>query len=315
MIVAPTPPNISEACRLLSQGEVIGMPTETVYGLAGDATQDHAVARIFAVKNRPTFNPLILHVASGEEAETWVDISLEAQALMELFWPGPLTLVLPRKPECPISFLASAGLDTLAIRCPAHPVAGRLLQEFGRPLAAPSANRSMHISPTSAQDVEESLGNQIPLILDGGRCEVGLESTILDLSEEIPILLRPGGILQEALEGVVGPIHTVRKDSPVKAPGMMRRHYAPHRPLRLNATGFRPGEAILGFGPTDAPVTLNLSPRGDLTEAAANLFRMMRQLDTDPYTAIAVVPIPSLGLGVAINDRLQRAATLEEAPS
>ena len=317
MIMAPTPQGIAEACRLLRDGHVVGMPTETVYGLAGDAYQDKAVARIFEVKNRPTFNPLIIHVASAQDAASLVEMSIEAQALMEVFWPGPLTLVLNRAKDCPVSLLASGGLDTLAIRCPAHPVAGRLIQEYGRPLAAPSANRSMGISPTSADDVAVSLGDLVPLILDGGACEVGLESTILDLSGDVPVLLRPGGVLIEALEAIVGPIYRVKKESslqlPPKAPGMMHRHYAPHRPLRLNAMDYRAKEALLGFGEVGSlTVTLNLSTTGNLTEAAANLFRMMRQLDTDPYTGIAVMPIPSEGLGMAINDRLQRAAALEE---
>lgn len=316
MIVAPTPQGIAEACRLLREGQVIGIPTETVYGLAGDAYQDNAIARIYAVKNRPTFNPLIIHVASSEEVADLAEISLEAQSLMEIFWPGPLTLVLKRKKDSPVSLLASGGLDTLAIRCPSHPVAARLIREYGRPLAAPSANRSTGISPTSADNVAESLGDLVPLIIDGGRCEVGLESTILDLSEDVPVLLRPGGVVVEALEAIVGSIYRVKKETSstaVKAPGMMHRHYAPHRPLRLNATDCKPGEALLGFGPTGSlSVNLNLSPSGDLTEAAANLFQMMRQLDADSYTGIAVMPIPSTGLGLAINDRLQRAAAIEE---
>ena len=317
MIIAPTPHGISEACRILREGQVIGMPTETVYGLAADATSDAAVALIFEVKNRPTFNPLIIHVASAEEASSLVEITLEAQSLMEIFWPGPLTLVLNRRKDCPISLLAGGGLDTLAIRCPSHPVAGRLIQEFGRPLAAPSANRSTGISPTSAEDVAASLGDLVSLILDGGNCEVGLESTILDLSEDVPVLLRPGSVLLESLEAIIGPIYHVKKDKsghvPIKAPGMMHRHYAPHRPLRLNAMDCRPGEALLGFGSSSSlPVTLNLSERGELTEAAANLFKMLRQLDKDIYTGIAVMPIPTTGLGHAINDRLQRAAALEE---
>lgn len=317
MIVAPTPQGIAEACRLLREGQVIGMPTETVYGLAADATRDDAIARIFEVKNRPTFNPLIIHVASAVQAMMLVEMTLEAHSLMELFWPGPLTLVLNRKKDCPISLLASAGLDTLAIRCPSHPVAGRLIQEFGRPLAAPSANRSKEISPTSAEDVAYSLGDHVPLIVDGGHCEFGLESTILDLSGSIPILLRPGSILIESLEAIAGTIHQVKREGSIplaiKAPGMMHRHYAPHRPLRLNAKDCKEGEALLGFGPAGSlPVKLNLSPTGDLTEAAANLFRMLRQLDQDPYTGIAVMPIPIYGLGMAINDRLQRASALEQ---
>lgn len=317
MIIAPTPQGIAEACRLLREGQVVGMPTETVYGLAADATQDEAVARIFEVKNRPTFNPLIIHVASAVEAENLVEMTLEARSLMEIFWPGPLTLVLNRRKDCPISLLASGGLDTLAIRCPSHPVAGRLIREYGHPLAAPSANRSTTISPTCAEDVSESLGSLVPLILDGGTCDVGLESTILDLSGDVPVLLRPGSVLMESLAAIVGPIYQVKKGGsvplPIKAPGMMHRHYAPHRPLRLNATNSQAGEALLGFGETGSlPVTLNLSEAGNLTEAAANLFQMLRYLDKDPYTGIAVMPIPSTGLGIAINDRLQRAAALEE---
>jgi L-threonylcarbamoyladenylate synthase len=316
MIVHPTPQGIAEACRLLSEGQVIGMPTETVYGLAADATQDKAVARIYEVKNRPTFNPLIIHVASAQDIEPLVEITMEAQSLMDLFWPGPLTLVLNRKSDSPISLLASGGLDTLAIRCPAHPVAGRLIREYGRPLAAPSANRSGSISPTCAQDVSDSLGNLVPLILDGGNCEVGLESTILDLSGDVPVLLRPGSILTEALSALIGPIYHVKQEGtnalPIKAPGMMHRHYAPHRPLRLNAFEHSPDEAMLGFGPAPFPVTLNLSETGNLTEAAANLFQMLRQLDKDPYVGIAVMPIPETGLGLAINDRLRRAAALEQ---
>lgn len=297
MIVEPTPQGITEACRLLGEGQLVGMPTETVYGLAADATRDEAVARIFEVKNRPAFNPLIIHVASAEEAADLAKTPLAALALMEIFWPGPLTLVLNRKKNCPISLLASAGLDTLAIRCPSHPIAGRLIRHYGRPLAAPSANRSTGISPTCAEDVQASLGGVVPLILDGGRCDVGLESTILDVSGDAPVLLRPGSVLVEALEAVIGPVCRVAKDSPVKAPGMMRRHYAPHRPVRLNATDCRLGEALLGFGAAGSlPVILNLSETGNLTEAAANLFRMMRQLDQAPYTGIAVMPIPLTGL-------------------
>jgi L-threonylcarbamoyladenylate synthase len=312
MITLSTPDGIAKACHLLEQGQVIGMPTETVYGLAGDALQDDAVARIFALKNRPTFNPLIIHVASPEAAACLVDMPLEALTLIDMLWPGPLTLVLRRKEDCPVSLLASSGLDTLAVRCPAHPVARRLLQAYGRPLAAPSANKFMGMSPTCAQDIVVSLDDQVPLILEGGQCEVGLESTILDLTGTTPVLLRPGGIPVEDLEALIGPVARPATNSPIKAPGMMRRHYAPHRLLRLNARNRRPGEALLGFGETSLHVDLNLSQQGDLTEAAANLFRMLRLLDQDPFTAIAVMPIPATGLGLAINDRLQRAAAVEE---
>lgn len=315
MIVPSAPHDIQTACRLLQEGQVIGLPTETVYGLAADAFQDKAVARIFEVKNRPTFNPLIIHVASLEDVADLVDISSKAQALMAKFWPGPLTLILPRKKECPISFLASGGLDTLAIRCPAHPLARKLIQTYGRPLAAPSANRSTSISPTSSQDVLASLGNQVPLILEGGPCKIGLESTILDLSDKEPVLLRPGSILKEDIESVIGSIALSQQNesSLIKAPGMMKRHYAPNRPLRLNVTDLKEGEALLGFGSSkNLPITLNLSKKADLTEAATNLFRMLRELDQDRFVGIAVMPIPMTGLGIAMNDRLQRAATPEE---
>jgi L-threonylcarbamoyladenylate synthase len=310
MILAPDSQGIKNACHLLKKGKAIGMPTETVYGLAADACNDAAIAEIYKIKNRPTFNPLIIHVDSQNGIETLACVSSTARILMNAFWPGPLTLVLRRAPDCPVSLLAGAGLDTIALRCPAHPVARELIQAFERPLAAPSANLSMEISPTCAKDVAASLHNKISLILDGGSCDIGLESTIIDLSGSMPVLLRPGGISMETLQKTIGHIELPANNTKVRAPGMLARHYAPQRPLRLDAQDCQPGEALLGFGATPVlnPVQ-NLSISGNLGEAAANLFRMMRQLDREPYKAIAVMPIPEKDLGVAINDRLRRAAT------
>lgn len=309
MIFPSSPNSIQKGCDLLRSGRVVVMPTETVYGLAADATSDHAVAQIYTLKNRPQFNPLIIHVPALAQAEEIAVFSQQAYALANKFWPGSLTLVLPRRSGHSISDLASAGLDTVAVRIPNHPVALDLLKAYGKPLAAPSANRSTEISPTQASDVQKAFGEDI-FILEGGPCQVGVESTIVDLTGERPVLLRPGGVSVEQLESVLGPIDRISESSPIKAPGMMRRHYAPTRPLRLNITEAHPKEAILGFGKCeDLPVTLNLSPSGDLVEAAAHLFRMLRELDSPTYEGIAVVPIPTHGLGLAINDRLSRAAT------
>ncbi len=295
--------------QLLAQGKVVAFPTETVYGLGADATSDQAVAAIYRVKNRPTFNPLIIHVAQPAQARKLVEIDPLAQTLIDLFWPGPLTLVLPRRADSPLSLLASAGLDTIAIRMPDHPVALALIARADRPIAAPSANRSGSISPTTALHVEQSLGNDVDLILDGGPCRVGVESTILDLSGQTPTLLRPGGISVEQIELALGrPIALGGNDGAVKAPGMLASHYAPTRLLRLNQSSAQPGEALLAFGPGFPDATLNLSASGDLTEAAAHLFAMMRELDSPPYTVINVTPIPEHRLGRAINDRLRRAA-------
>lgn len=306
---------IAEACHLLAQGEVVAIPTETVYGLAADATQDHAVAKIYAVKDRPEFNPLIIHCHSIVQANIYVELSEQVQELEKKFWPGPLTLVLKRRSSPltgnPISLLTSAGLDTLAIRIPSHPVALELLRAYGKPLAAPSANLSQTMSPTCAHDVFLSLGSKVPLILDGGQTAVGLESTILDLSTPEPTLLRPGGIPLEDLQKILPTILT-HQDNTIKAPGMMKRHYAPNTLLRLNATDIHPGELVLGFGLVDCD--LNLSSSGNLEEAASNLFRMLRILDQRGAASIAVSPIPNHGLGLAINDRLTRAACQEEIP-
>ena len=301
---------IARAAALLRAGRLVAFPTETVYGLGGDATNDHAVAAIFAAKDRPRFNPLIVHVCDLAEAERLAVFSSPARHAAARFWPGPLTLVLPRQSDVGLSLLASAGLDTVAIRVPAHPVAQALLRETGRPIAAPSANRSGRVSPTEAVHVAEDLGNDISLILDDGPTPVGLESTVLDLSGEAPALLRPGAVTLEALTELLGPI-ALPAVAPPKSPGMLASHYAPRLSVRVAATEARPGEALLAFGP-DAPPgfaeVLWLSHSGDLAEAAANLFAMLRRLDRPRFTGIAVMPIPEHGLGRAINDRLRRAA-------
>lgn len=311
MIHPPTPSAFQEACRLWQAGEVVAIPTETVYGLAADASQDLAVAKIFALKGRPHFNPLILHIHSLEQLEIYAEIPPLLASLANAFWPGPLTVVLPRKANAPLSELVTAGLDTLAVRWPAHPLTQQLLQQYGKPLAAPSANKSNSLSPTSAQAVAASFASQAPFIIDGGDCPIGLESTIIDLTTSSPTLLRPGGITAEALKEVLPTLQNKEEiPSLIKAPGMLKKHYAPQLPLRLNALHPFPGEAFLGFGSLRG--NLNLSPSGDLTEAAANLFRMLRQLDTPMYQGIAVAPIPLHHLGAAINDRLQRAAAVNE---
>ena len=307
---------IAHAAKLLREGRLVAFPTETVYGLGGDATSDTAVAAIFAAKGRPHFNPLIVHVPSLAEAEAIAILDARARQAARFFWPGPLTLVLRRREGCPVSLLASAGLDTVAVRMPAHPVAQALLRETGRPLAAPSANRSGRVSPTEAAHVATEFGAEfgegIALILDDGRCPVGLESTVLDLSGATPCLLRAGGLTLERLSEHLGPIETGRGNPHApRSPGQLSSHYAPRLPLRMDAVGVRPGEALLAFGPLPRfgfVHVLNLSPRGDLTEAAANLFAMMRRLDRPDFTGIAVMPIPEQGLGRAINDRLRRAA-------
>ncbi len=314
-VVAPTAQSVAEAARLLQDGQLVAFPTETVYGLGGDATNERAVAAIFEAKGRPQFNPLISHVLDAAEAQKFVLWNETAEKLAARFWPGPLTLVLPRSPGSPISLLATAGLDTVAIRAPSHPVAQALIRAAGRPIAAPSANRSGAVSPTRAEHVAESLGERVPLILDGGPCLVGVESTVLDLTTATPTLLRPGGATREAIEAVVGSIAVSDAlpsgDSAHKSPGQLESHYAPARPVRLAATSVTADEGLLAFGPVvpqGAMLTYNLSPSGDLGEAAANLFAMMRTLDRPGIGRIAVMPIPQTGLGLAINDRLRRAA-------
>jgi len=307
---------IDDAAGLIRAGRLVAFPTETVYGLGANATDDAACAAVFAAKGRPRFNPLIVHVLDVTGAAAHVLIDERASRLADIFWPGPLTLVLPRRADCRLSLLVSAGLDTAAIRSPAHLVARDLLRKADRPIAAPSANRSGEVSPTTAEHVAQSLGGAVDFVLDGGPCAVGIESTVLDLSAMVPILLRPGAVTAEALSAALGT--EIARAAPVggedeglASPGMLARHYAPGRPVRLNAAKRRAGEALLAFG-ADAPIgdgVLNLSTRGDLAEAAANLFRMLRALDQPRYAAIAVMPIPDNGLGEAINDRLKRAAT------
>ena len=312
-ILAADETAIIKAAGLLRAGRLVAFPTETVYGLGGDAGNDAAVAAIFAAKERPRFNPLIVHVPGVTEAEALAHFDERARALARRFWPGPLTLILSRRETSGLSLLASAGLATVALRVPAHPVAQELLRTAGRPIAAPSANRSGRVSPTTAAHVAAELGNSVALIIDAGPTPVGLESTVLDLTGAVPALLRPGGVTLEDLNGVIDPIQIVigTEEAP-RSPGRLQSHYAPDLPLRVYAQDARPGEALLAFGPGEAPgnfaEVLWLSRRGDLTEAAANLFAMLRRLDRPEFTGIAVMPIPEAGLGRAINDRLRRAA-------
>lgn len=306
---------IAEAARLIRAGELVAFPTETVYGLGGDATNERAVAKIFEAKGRPQFNPLISHVRDATAAKRFVQWSETAERLAAKFWPGPLTLVLPRAAGSPIALLATAGLETVAIRAPAHPMAQALIRAAQVPVAAPSANRSGAISPTRAEHVAESLGDKVAMILDGGPCIVGIESTVLDLTAERPTLLRPGGATREAIEAVIGPIALSDAlptgDAARKSPGQLQSHYAPARPVRLDASTVADDEALLAFGPkplAGAKRTLNLSVAGDLGEAAANLFAHLRTLDRPDIARIAIMPVPHTGLGLAINDRLRRAA-------
>jgi L-threonylcarbamoyladenylate synthase len=312
-ILHPDAENIAAAADTLRAGGLVAFPTETVYGLGADATNGDAIASVFAAKDRPTFNPLIVHVLDADAARDIVIFNAVADQLAEAFWPGALTLVLPRRDDR-VSLLVSAGLDTLAVRAPNHPVAQALLAEAALPIAAPSANLSGRISPTAAGHVVFSLpGTQDAgpaMILDGGPCRVGVESTVVDLSGDAPTLLRPGGVAAEDIEALIGPLaRPSASDITVKkSPGMMDRHYAPDLALRLNATEARGGEALLAFGPNAPDEAMNLSPTGDLEEAAANLFAMIRSLDGPPFTGIAVMAVPDVGLGRAINDRLARAA-------
>jgi L-threonylcarbamoyladenylate synthase len=299
---------ILAAARALTQGELVAFPTETVYGLGADATNDHAVARLYEAKGRPSFNPLISHVVDAFAAFALGEFSPDAKKLALLFWPGPLTLVVPRARNCPISLLASAGLSSIAVRVPDHPLALDLLEAMQRPIVAPSANPSGRISPTTAAHVKAGLGNKVAMVLDGGACKVGVESTVVSFTGAHPKLLRPGGLAKSRLEAVLYHDLEVEADAArPHSPGQMASHYAPRAVLRLEATEPREGEIYLGFGQHDfGPHTL--SARGDVVEAAANLFRMLHELDAAGAAAIAVAPVPMEGLGEAINDRLRRAA-------
>jgi len=302
---------IEAAARCLASGGLVAFPTETVYGLGADAGNGKAIARLYAAKGRPSFNPLIAHVADIADARRVGAFTDAAEKLAAKFWPGPLTLVLAKQPDCAIADLALAGLDTVAVRVPAHPTARALLKAFGGPVVAPSANRSGHVSPTSAAHVLADLRGRIDLIIDAGPCAVGVESTIVSCVDQ-PALLRPGGIPREEIERVLGTalaVAVIADDAPL-APGMLASHYAPKASLRLDADGANPGEALLAFGPPPAfsGTTLNLSPHGDLIEAAANLFSHLRALDASGVKRIAVMKIPHDGLGEAVNDRLRRAA-------
>ena len=312
-IVLPSPEMLQHAINLLRSGEVIALPTETVYGLGADAENGKAVARIYSIKSRPRFNPLIVHIGSIELAHRYAEWNDRAEQLARAFWPGPLTLILPAKQGSPASELVTAAGDTVALRLPAHPVMRELLVLFGQGVAAPSANRSGQISPTSAQDVLEDLGNCLPLILDGGRCMVGIESTVVDVSGEETVLLRPGMVTKELIKERTG--LSCRKPSDGeglhKSPGQLAKHYSPSKSVRLNIGSVHAGEGLLAFGPaleTAGPV-YNLSEEGDLLQAASNLFAGLRALDAADCESIAVMPVPEEGVGVAINDRLRRAAT------
>lgn len=308
-----TSENIAIAANVLKAGDLVAFPTETVYGLGADATNGLAVAKIFDVKGRPYFNPLIVHLPDIESALSVAFFGKQAEALAQKLWPGALTLVLARRPDTKLSQLVSSGLSTVALRVPAHEGTRSLLKEVGRPIAAPSANRSGRMSPTTAQHVRAAFDDEVTVILDGGPCQIGIESSVIDLSDGKPTLLRPGGVPLEVLENALGQVITTSMcsiDNP-RSPGILGPHYSPSIPLHLDTLLSGPGEALLAFGQVTG-ATLNLSASGDLREAAANLFAHLHTLDDGQYSSIAVTPIPDDGLGRAINDRLRRAATSEE---
>lgn len=313
-IELPTDEAIAAAAAMLRAGGLVAFPTETVYGLGADATNALAVAKIFAAKRRPRFNPLIVHVTDTEAAARLGAFDARARAIAAAFWPGPLTLVVPRREPSPIAELATAGLATIALRVPASAIAQSILRATALPIAAPSANRSGHVSPTLAAHVGDDLGDRIDLIIDGGAVAVGIESTVLDLSGPEPMLLRPGAVTRAAIETALGVAVLVPEahcDARPSSPGRLAAHYAPRAALRLDATTLEAGEALLGFGPTvpaHAGPTINLSARGDVVEAAAALYAGLRALDRAGTATIAVMPIPEVDLGEAINDRLRRAA-------
>ncbi len=319
-VLAADAAGLARAAALILGGQLVAFGTETVYGLGADATNGQAVAAVFTAKGRPHFNPLICHYPDAGAAFADVVASPEARALAAAFWPGPLTLVLPRRVTCNVSLLAGAGLDTLAVRVPAHPAALALLRAVGRPVAAPSANRSGQVSPTTVAHVLDGLSGRIAAVLEGGACPVGVESSVLDLTGPRPFLLRPGGASREAIEAVIGTVQTgitpaaAEASRTLRSPGLLVSHYAPNLPVRLDARAVGPDEALLAFGPAlpGAGAVFQLSASGDAAEAAANLFAGLRALDAEGLclglTRIAAMPVPDAGLGLAINDRLQRAA-------
>jgi L-threonylcarbamoyladenylate synthase len=300
---------VAEAARALKAGRLVILPTETVYGLAADAANPAAVAALYEAKGRPRFNPLIAHVLDLAAADRVADLDGRAESLAKAFWPGALTIVAPARDGGPACDLARAGLDTVAVRVPAHPLARAVLESFGGPIAAPSANRSGRPSPTTLADATSETGAAAAVALDGGPCRIGLESTVVALLDGPPRLLRPGAVTRAEIEALIGPLAEAEADAR-RSPGRLARHYAPAAPLRLEASGARPGEAFIGFGSPEGAEALNLSPHGDLAEAAARLFSCLRAADAQAPTAIAVAPIPEAGLGEAINDRLRRAAGL-----
>lgn len=314
------PAGIERAAALLRAGGLVAFGTETVYGLGADATSGHAVAAVFDAKGRPHFNPLICHYPNAAAAFAEVEPNDAAHALADAYWPGPLTLVLPRRPSCRVALLAGAGLETLAVRVPAHRAALALLRAFGGPVAAPSANRSGEVSPTTAEHVLDGLRGRVAAVVDSGPCAVGVESTVLDLTGAQPFLLRPGGVPVEAIEAVAGPVGRgitpadAERTRTLRSPGLLVSHYAPRLPVRLGADRAAADEALLAFGPAapGAGAIYQLSATRDLTEAASRLFAGLRWLDAEGtrlgLARIAAMPVPRDGLGVAINDRLERAA-------
>ena len=316
-ILTASEENLAKLAELLVRGEVVAFPTETVYGLGADASNEEAVAKIYAIKNRPSFNPLISHYSSADKA--WLDVAPNELAfkLAEKFWPGPLTFILPKAKRTRISSLATAGLDCAAVRVPAHPIAMKLLEKLDIPIVAPSANPSTKLSPVSAEHVMNSLGSKLEWILDGRESEVGIESTVIDLTTDTPVILRAGIITEEEIFSVIGRHCEERSDeaiplSRIKSPGMMDRHYSPNVKLRLTTNNPQPNEALLAFGSENIPqgfsLVKNLSPEANLQEAASNLFKYLHELDAMNVSGIAVMPIPNEGIGIAINDRLRRAA-------
>lgn len=310
-IFPATETTIKQAAELIRLGQLVAFPTETVYGLGASAYDAKAVARIFEAKNRPTFNPLISHVESVDFLADYAETDERVAALAKRFWPGPLTFVLKRKDLSPSLDLACAGLPTVTVRMPNHPVALELIRQAGVPIVAPSANRSQSISPTTAQHVWDSLGDRVDMILDGGACAVGVESTILDLTGMKAVLLRPGGVAKEDLESFLGEPVLISHGNPSlpSSPGQMLRHYAPAHPFRMNVTVPESDEFFIGFGPVGQDAPLNLSPTGDLCEAASHLFDYLHRADAQTaYPKIAMAPVPEVGLGLAINDRIRRAS-------